>query len=445
MSENHEPIENERLPESEQLSGLPSHGDEAPIEMNPTLGDDWNSALDDDVDVDADAAADVDAVSTISTPMPPPPPVLPNAQGRIKVRSLAVAFVVVAIGFGSGILGTIAADKWNITIGSTDISESSNTPIVTSEVTADDVNVGETVVAQVMNKLANSVVTISSRVSDASGDGDATGTGVVLTADGEILTNAHVVAGATNVSVRFAGETEPRAAVVLASDPGNDMALLKIDATNLKPATFAQPGTIRVGDAVIAIGYALALDGGPSVTSGIISALKRTIITESGALNGLIQTDAAISSGNSGGPLVNLRGEVVGINTAVARSDINQAATNIGFSISVDEIGPVLTQLRSQASGAVREEGFLGVGLSARTDGGQGAIITSVQPDSPASLAGIKQDDIVLSVDGEPIDGQAGLVAAIRDASPGQTVEIEILRVSSRLTVKATLVARVQE
>jgi putative serine protease PepD len=159
----------------------------------------------------------------------------------------------------------------------------------------------------------------------------------------------------------------------------------------------------------------------------------------------LIQTDAAISSGNSGGPLVNLRGEVVGINTAVARSDVNQAATNIGFSISVDEIVPVLEQLRSQASGVVRQEGFLGVGLAARTDGGQGAIITSVQPDSPASLAGILQDDIVLSVDGEPIDGQAGLVASIRDAAPGQTVEIEILRGVKRLTVKATLVARVQE
>jgi putative serine protease PepD len=293
--------------------------------------------------------------------------------------------------------------------------------------------------------LTDSVVTINSQVNDESGQGEASGTGVVLTSDGEILTNAHVVAGSTSVTVRFVGETEPRKATVLASDPGNDMALLKIDATNLKAATFAQPGTIRIGDQVIAIGYALALDGGPSVTSGIISALKRTIITESGALNGLIQTDAAISSGNSGGPLVNLRGEVVGINTAVARSDVNQAANNVGFSISVDEIGPVLELLRSQASGEVREEGFLGVGLAARTDGGQGAIITSVQPDSPASLAGIQEEDIVLSVDGEPIDGQAGLVASIRDAAPGQTVEIEILRGAKRLTVKATLVARGQD
>ena len=415
--------------------------DDAPIVE--TLGNGLNDVIDESVSLIAEPES-LSGAPTISTPMPPPPPMPANARSRRKLRALALAFVVVAIGFGSGILGTIAADKWNITIGSTRISGSSNSPLVTSEVESDDPSLGATVVAQVVNKLADSVVTINSQVNDESGQGEASGTGVVLTSDGEILTNAHVVEGATKVSVRFAGETEPRTATVLASDPGNDLALLKIEATNLKPATFAQPGTIRIGDQVIAIGYALALDGGPSVTSGIISALKRTIITESGALNGLIQTDAAISSGNSGGPLVNLRGEVVGINTAVARSDVNQAATNIGFSISVDEIVPVLEQLRSQASGVARQEGFLGVGLAARTDGGQGAIITSVQPDSPASLAGIQEEDIVLSVDGEPIDGQAGLVAAIRDAAPGQTVEIEILRDAKRLTVKATLVARDQ-
>jgi S1-C subfamily serine protease len=420
------------------FNGVPAEDDVPVVE---TSGDAWNDAIVHDESPLAEPES-LSGAPTISTPLPPPPP---TVKSRRKLRALALAFVVVAIGFGGGILGTIAADKWDITIGSTNISGSSNAPLVTSEVGSDDPSLGNTVVAQVVNQLADSVVTINSQISDATGEGEASGTGVVLTSDGEILTNAHVVEGATGVTVRFAGETEPRTATVLASDPGNDLALLKIDATNLKPATFAQPETIRIGDQVIAIGYALALDGGPSVTSGIISALKRTIITESGALNGLIQTDAAISSGNSGGPLVNLRGEVVGINTAVARSDDNQAANNVGFSISVDEIGPVLEQLRSQASGVARQEGFLGVGLAARTDGGQGAIITSVQPDSPASLAGIQQDDIVLSVDGEPIDGQAGLVAAIRDAAPGQTVEIEILRGTSRLTVKATLVARVQE
>ena len=373
-----------------------------------------------------------------------PPPQAPAAHGdshKPRRRTLGVLLTLI-IGFIGGLVGTQVSNNWDLSFGSGTSVQSSNSPLVTSEVGPNDASVGDTIIAQVANAMADSVVTISSSINDGINSGEATGTGVVLTADGEILTNAHVVADATEVHVRFAGETEPRLAKVLASDPGNDLALLKIDATDLKPATFAQPGTIRIGDGVIAIGYALNLDGGPSVTSGIVSALKRTIITESGALNGLIQTDAAISSGNSGGPLVNLRGEVVGINTAVARSDANSAANNVGFSIAVDEIVPVLDQLRSQASGKAREEGFLGVGLAARTDGGQGAIISSVQPNSPASLAGIRENDIVLSVDGEPIDGQAGLVAAIRDATPGQTVTIELLRDGKRMTVKAKLVAR---
>jgi len=368
------------------------------------------------------------------SPLPPPQaPVFHGAASKPRRRALGVLLTLV-VGFVGGLVGTQASNNWDLSFGSGSSVQSSNSPLVTSEVSPDDASVGDTVIAQVANAMSDSVVTISSSIDDGMTTGEGTGTGVVLTADGEILTNAHVVADATEVTVRFAGETEPRLAKVLASDPGNDLALLKIDATDLKPAVFAQPGTIRIGDGVIAIGYALDLDGGPTVTSGIVSALKRTIITESGALNGLIQTDAAISSGNSGGPLVNFRGEVVGINTAVARSDANSAANN--------EIVPVLEQLRSQAGGQVREEGFLGVGLAARTDGGQGAIISSVQPNSPASLAGIRENDIVLSVDGEPIDGQAGLVAAIRDASPGQTVEIELLRDGKRMTVKAKLVAR---
>jgi len=286
------------------------------------------------------------------------------------------------------------------------------------------------------------VVTISSDIADDSASGEATGTGVVITSSGEILTNAHVVEGASEVRVLFAGDTEPVVAQVLAEDSGNDLALLKVNATNLVAATFAKPGSVRVGDRVVAIGYALALDGGPSVTTGIVSALKRTIFTDSGALNRLIQTDAAISSGNSGGPLANMRGEVVGINTAVARGDSNSSANNIGFAISVDEVLAVLEQLREQAAGTAREEGFLGVSLAQRTDGGVGSIIETVQPDSPAQKAGIEVGDVVLAVDGEPVNGQAGLVAAIRDRSPGDTISIDLVRDGERVSVSATLVAR---
>ncbi|MFM9137374.1 MAG: S1C family serine protease [Actinomycetota bacterium] len=350
--------------------------------------------------------------------------------------------LALVVGFLGGVGGSIVAGELDLGSSST---SSSNAPVQLSEVGADDPSIGDTVIAQVANVLADSVVTISSVVDDGFESGEATGTGVVLTADGEILTNAHVVDGASEVRVRFAGETEPRMAKVTASEIGNDLALLKIDATGLKPVTFAQPDTVRVGDTVVAIGYALALDGGPTVTSGIISALKRTIVTDSGALNGLIQTDAPISSGNSGGPLVNLRGEVVGINTAVARGDAMSAANNVGFSIGVEEVLRVVEQLRAQAAGTTRQEGYLGVGLEGRTDGGQGAIITEVEPDSPADVAGVKVDDVVLSVNGEPITGQAGLVAAIRDRSPGDSVDIEILRGGERVTVTATLVARPTE
>ena len=373
-----------------------------------------------------------------SSSMPPPPPPVQSTQRRRP----GIVVVALVVGFLGGVGGAIVASELDLGSSST---KSSNAPVQLSEVDSNDPSIGDTVIAQVANVLADSVVTISSVIDNGAESGEATGTGVVLTADGEILTNAHVIDGASEVRVRFAGETEPRTAKVTASEVGNDLALLKIDATGLKPVTFAQPDTVRVGDTVVAIGYALALDGGPTVTSGIISALKRTIVTDSGALNGLIQTDAPISSGNSGGPLVNLRGEVVGINTAVARGDAMSAANNVGFSIGVEEVLRVVEQLRAQASGTTRKEGYLGVGLEGRTDGGQGAIITEVEPDSPADVAGIKVDDVVLSVNGEPITGQAGLVAAIRDRSPGDSVDIEILRGGERISVTATLVARPSE
>lgn len=380
-----------------------------------------------------------------------PPPQLPvqsdlplqnyDEAGRSPRRRFGVVLVAAVFGLFGGIIGVYVAQEANLV----DLDNSDSTTQITSApvvVAEDDGLSGGSLIAQVAERLANSVVTISTTVDDDFGGGRGVGTGVVLTSDGEILTNAHVIEDATEVVVRFAGETEPRVAKILASDLGNDLALIKVDVTGLTAATFAKPGSVQIGDTVVAIGYALALDGGPTVTSGIVSALKRTIETDSGALNSLIQTDAAISSGNSGGPLVNLKGEVVGINTAVARGDSESAANNIGFSISVDEVLIVIEQLREQAKGTVREEGFLGVGLAAREDGGQGAIITNVQPGSPADKAGILIDDVVLAVDGEPIDGQAGLVAAIRDAEPGQTVKIEIFRDGERLVFEATLIAR---
>ena len=378
---------------------------------------------------------------------PPPAPMevaeqTNNARRGRRSRLIRFVAIGVVVSFAAGLIGGVLATQ--IDSGSS-ANNKPYTQVTAAPVVSPDDPAEITGVAAAATRLANSVVTISSLVNGEMGEGESTGTGVVVTSDGEILTNAHVVEGSTEVRVRFAGDTEPVTAVVVAADAGNDLALLKVDAQNLVAATFAKPGSVRVGDHVVAIGYALALDGGPSVTTGIVSATRRTIFTESGALNSLIQTDAAISSGNSGGPLVNMRGEVVGINTAVARGDNNSAANNIGFAISVDEVLTVLEQLREQALGAPRTEGFLGVSLEARNDGGAGSIIATVQPGSPAEQAGVLIGDFVLAVDGEPVNGQAGLVAAIRDRIPGDSISIDLVRDGERLTVSAVLVARPQD
>lgn len=196
-------------------------------------------------------------------------------------------------------------------------------------------------VAAVVAKVEPSVVSIETEVALRRGrriaTGSGAGTGVVLEG-GLILTNAHVVDGADTVTVTGLDGRE-RAATVVAGDVGADLAVLRVsDDAGLVPATLGDAGAVAVGDDVVAIGNALALEGGLSVTRGIVSALDRSIETGTGTgtLTGLVQTDAAISSGNSGGPLVNAAGEVIGINTAVAASGGSVTASNIGFAIAID-------------------------------------------------------------------------------------------------------------
>lgn len=181
--------------------------------------------------------------------------------------------------------------------------------------------------------------------------GEAAGTGVVLTPDGQVLTNAHVVENAASIKVTLTNGKSYDARVV-GRDTNADLALVQLKgAHDLKPATLGDSSALQVGDDVVAIGNALALEGGPTVTRGIVSALNRSIDEQPATLSHLIQTDAAISSGNSGGPLVNAQGQVVGLNTAVASSDSQQQASNIGFAISVNTIKSKLPELRGNGAG----------------------------------------------------------------------------------------------
>ncbi len=294
-------------------------------------------------------------------------------------------------------------------------------------------------VETVANDLAPSVVAVQSNFVRDGRPGESLGTGLIVTADGEILTNAHVIGDATTVHVRLNGESEPREATVVIADPSRDLALLRVEATGLSPATFAAPGDVRIGDEVLAIGYALDLDGDPTVTLGIVSSLDRTVGTETGALKGLIQTDAAISSGNSGGPLVNALGQVVGLTTLVSSTEIGSTANGLGFAISTAELLPAMEQLRAEANGEADPAGYLGVQLERRRDGGSGALVADVVPGSAAAKAGIEVGDVVVAVDGDPITGHAGLVATIRNLAPGEHVEVSLIRDGVAVEVTAVL------
>lgn len=365
------------------------------------------------------------------------PPVLPEPQPRKRqsghLGTIAVSLVVGLIG---GLVGGAVIN------GASSSDTGSNRASVVTAAKVDPSKVGNTSVAKAAAVISPSVVTIDTVATD----GEAIGTGIIVTADGEVVTNAHVVENEKEVRVILNGETEPRKATVLARDAGNDLALVKITGvTGLTPATFADPAGLAVGDPVVAVGYALDLDGGASVTSGIISALNRTMQNDNGALNRLIQTDAAISSGNSGGPLINMEGHVVGVNTAVARSTDTSAANNIGFAISVGEVKRVLEVLREESNGTARAQGYLGIALADRTDGGVGAVVSEVAAGSPAEKAGLKVNDIVLEVNGQSITGQGALIGIVRDSAPGDRVEVIVERGTKRVSLNATLIARPSE
>ncbi len=203
-------------------------------------------------------------------------------------------------------------------------------------------------VAQVVAKVEPAVVSIQASTNQGPFASTAAGSGIILTSDGEVLTNAHVVNGASSIKVTLNGESQSRTATLVGIDTSADLALLKITgASGLPTVTIGKSSEMAVGDDVVAIGNALALQGGPTVTSGIVSALNRSIDTDSGQMTGLIQTDAAISSGNSGGPLVNAAGQVIGINSAAAASTQNTTAQNIDFAIPIDKAMTVVQQLRS--------------------------------------------------------------------------------------------------
>ena len=272
------------------------------------------------------------------------------------------------------------------------------------------------------------------------------GSGFVLSPDGVIVTNNHVVEGATTITVTLA-DGRKLDARVLGRDSNADLAVLKVDASGLPAVKLGRSDALVVGDSVVAIGNALALDGGPTVTQGIVSALDRTISAgdqtgqgTSETLRHVLQTDAAINPGNSGGPLLNAAGEVVGINTAVAGD-----AQNIGFALAIDKALPIINTLKT---GQTPEQPFLGLSTVTLTPGIQrqlgldvskGAVVASVTPGSGAELAGLAQGDVITRVDGRDVQSADDVSAAVGDHKPGDQIDITVDRGGSTRTVTAKI------
>lgn len=267
----------------------------------------------------------------------------------------------------------------------------------------------------------------------------ALGSGFLISPDGEVVTNNHVVDGASSIKVRL-NDGRDMAAHVVGTDPMTDVALIKLEgASGLPTVKFGESGKLRVGDAVVAVGNPFGLGG--TVTSGIVSALGRDI--NSGPYDNFIQTDAAINKGNSGGPLFNTAGEVVGMNTAIFSP--SGGSVGIGFSVPAQTIQHVVDQLRDHGS---VNRGWLGVQMQRVNEDlaqalglpkAEGALVDEVQPDSPAAKAKLQTGDVILTVNGKTVDDKHGLPAMIAEIAAGQPAELKILRDSKEQMVTVTI------
>jgi putative serine protease PepD len=372
-------------------------------------------------------------------------------SGGVVAGILAGALLVGGLGGLAGAAGFTVADDL---VGG---GSSSSTGVTTSTVASSskDTTAPRGSVEQVANSVLPSVVKINVRGAQGAGSGS----GIILSSDGVILTNNHVVEVAGqggSISVNFNDGTAKKATVV-GTDPVTDLAVIKAEgASGLQPASIGKSANVDVGEPVVAIGSPFGLQA--TVTSGIVSALSRPVSVGQSSGSGAtdttypaIQTDAAINPGNSGGPLVNMNGEVIGINSSIRTASSGSSdpfgggsseggSIGLGFAIPIDKVWPVVQQLRD---GVTPTHAKLGVSVTdASGDNGllSGAGIASVNAGSAAEKAGLKRGDVITKVDDEIVNSSEALVATIRGHRPGDTVTLTAVSGGhDTRTVKVTL------
>lgn len=355
---------------------------------------------------------------------------------------LSGSFLLLVLCFIAAYTGGIAANQDS---KASPVSENDGNLVVTRS---------EQGLSSLIEKVSPSVVSIITSITDANGGTQAAGTGMIVSADGYVLTNKHVIRGAKDIVVIASNGTAYRDVKVVGTDPLNDVAFLQIkNVKNLHTIAIGDSKTVRVGQNVVAIGNALG-EYQNSVTTGIISGLGRPVFasedgTEDNAesLSDLLQTDAAINPGNSGGPLLNMQGQVVGINTAIAYD-----AQGIGFAIP---IGATKGMLRHLVATGKLERAIMGVQYVSITpevkaeynlpvDHGDYITASSgkaIRPGGPSARAGVKENDIILKVNGESIGPGKSSSTLLGEYVPGDSVKLTILRGKITKTILVTLAA----
>jgi S1-C subfamily serine protease len=376
-------------------------------------------------------------------PRPPSssgPPAAPPSTGPRQPSRLRQFLVGALVG---GLCGALVATSAFFAFGDDDSNSTPAPPAQrTNEVSRDSSTItrnGD--IAGIIAKVEPAVFAVT--VDDGGSRG--AGTGFVIADNGTAVTNAHVVQQASQVQVALSDGRSVDARVV-GRDPSADVAVLKLNGSGFTPACLADSNKVQVGDDVVAIGNALALEGGLSVTRGIISGPPRPGSEIGTAIESVLQTDAAINPGNSGGPLVDANGCVIGINTAVAAGSAGQPAQNVGFAIPMSLAQSVVNDIE-----AGRKPAFLGVGTTDLTpelknqldvNVDDGAVVESITGGSPADDAGIQRGDVIVKIGDDDIKSGGAVATAVRKHRPGDKVSVVIVRGSERRTVEATLTER---
>ncbi len=373
------------------------------------------------------------------------------------MRKITTFILITLLVFGSAVLGAFigASVASNPTLASATTESVQVQPVSTSSSATSQIFISSsdisTTITQVVENVQQAVVTVVGTTSGQmtffgySGDSTVSGSGVIITQDGYILTNNHVVEDTAELTVILSDGTELGAALVN-TDSFADLAVLKVEGDMPGVAVLGDSDNLKPGETVIAIGSPLG-DFRNSVTVGVVSATGRSLDTGNGyEMENLIQTDAAINSGNSGGPLVNLAGEVVGINSAVVRGSSTSAiAEGLGFAVPSNTAELISRQIISKGYFA---RPYMGVSIQQIDPSTAaryslpvewGAYVTRVGSGSPAENTGIRQGDIIVRMGDQTIDEDTQFVNALFTYSPGDTVEVEIVRNSEHITVQVAL------